>query len=256
MRTNDGRLHFSELKRIGTHSPKHYRHFADCPFDEKDTAQYRVGRAMHRMWLLGIEPPPVFDGKRDQRTKRYKEFLEALGVQHSEVLDADEHKRVLGMCAALDSHPAAVELREKCELFEREMEWTRGDIECCGTLDMSTKRHGIICDLKSCESARPESFQRKAARYAYDCQLAWYSYPFDIAEKWPDCYIIAVESSPPYDVVVHRLSPLLLDMADKRIEEWLATWKSCQANGTWPGYSQDIVDWNIDPDRITTSEDD
>lgn len=260
-RNNDGKLHFSELKKIAHLSPKHFRHYCENP--PEDTRSFRMGRMAHRAWLLeDISTIPVWtDGKRDARNPEYAAALARNGGET--LLNSDEYRCVLGMYDALSKDPHAAAIKARCTHFEKYVTWELLGVPMAGTIDLCGP--GILADPKSCEPGRirPEAFQRQGARYGYPEQIALYDYgEFECTHvnnhrprsEWPESYNIAVENAEPFDVVVHRLSPLLLDNAFRTACEWVQLWKECQANGTWPGHGSQIVDWNIDPDKIAATE--
>jgi hypothetical protein len=257
MRIADGKLHFSDLKHIGD-TPKRFEHNLAHP--AKDTASFRKGRAVHSKWLLGIDPP-VWEGRRDLRNKEYAAAVEAHGEG---LLNDAEYSDVLNMVRALDLHDKACWVKSRCLKFEVPMTWTRNSIECAGTLDACGR--DVLMELKSCESRkiRPASFQRAGMWLRYPEQCAWYAVGrFESTQindtrprrQWPETYCITVESSAPYDVVVHRLSPLLLDRADENVERWLTIYKACKAAGNWPGHADDIVDWDASVEWGPADED-
>ncbi len=264
MRPADGRLHFSDLKYIGT-TPKEFEHKRTHP--PADTLSFRLGRHAHAKWLLGIDPPvwnelneeskPL---KRDKRNPKYAALFDQYGET---ILNDAEYTRVLGMVRALDMHPLAIEIKRLCQHFEKALSWTRRNIECAGHLDMCGPEgierfgegwaHGILAEVKSCESRRihPRLFQKQGEWYHYPEQVAWYAVgdgtepnPFGHDQiDWPQSWVISVESSGAHDVVCHLLSDLRLDQANKTINEWLAKYEMCKADRSWPGHSLEPVPW-------------
>jgi hypothetical protein len=248
MRLPDGRLHFSDLKYIDE-SPLAYQHHLNNP--SEDTRSYLLGRMAHRSWLQG-EDVPAWIGRRDLRNKAYQEYLE----QHGEKpLNPKELEIVQGMVDALNRSADAMAIKSRCTEFEKPLIWTRNGIKCAGTLDMCGP--GILAELKSCESRKmhPEAFQRQGARWHYPEQCAWYSVGNGVEPianlqtgglimPWPETYVIAVENSKPFDVVVHRLGEMLLDKANDTVERWLETYSECLASGIWPGRAPGVVAWD------------
>lgn len=267
MRSRDERLHFTELKTLGTRSPLHFRHIVENPIP--DTRTFRLGRLSHRAWLLGSldsiqkwgDDRLTKNGKKANRDKRNPEYAAMLEANNGETPpNEDEYSLIVGMYDALNRSRAAMRLRERCDTFEKYVTWELLGVPMAGTLD--ARGPGLVLDLKSCEPGKihPKAFQRQGKRYGYPEQLALYSIGDKQAIKikdwdWPECYNVAVENARPHDVVVHRLSPLLLDGAIRRASEWVERWKQCNAARHWPGHAEDIVDWNVDPDEMTTEDD-
>lgn len=269
MRPRDNRLHWSDFKCIAPpNTPHQFQH--NLAHSPADTLSFRLGRFAHLKWLLGIEPW-VYEGRRD---KRIKEYAEQLAAHNNETpLNDAEKTRVLGMVNALNRHPLAMEIRDTCREYEKQLIWTRRGIECAGHLDMCGPRgigrfgngaeFGILAELKSCESRRiePRSFQRQGEWYHYPEQCAWYAVGngTDVLERdtnWPQTWVVSVESNGAFDVACHLLSPLRLDQADKNIEDWLTIYNNCKATNSWPGHAEGPVAWDANVEFNATDSDD
>jgi hypothetical protein len=77
-------------------------------------------------------------------------------------------------------------------------------------------------------------------------QLAWYSDGVELAgmDQRPS-YLIAVESSPPYNVVVYQMTDEDIDFGRRQYEAWFAKLLECEAADAWPGYADGILPLNV-----------
>jgi len=250
-RKADGKVHQSDLKAIAQ-SPAHYRWQIDHPRD--DSPAMRIGRAIHALYLQGIEPV-VFDGKRS--TKGYAEFVAPLGDAAEDVLIVSERDTVLRMRDALIRDTHATEILSRCPEREVSIEWELMGLPCAGRLDL--RGSGVLADLKSCRCAHPRKFLWEAEnKFHYDAQLPWYDVaggirPIGPDTQWSDQYLIAVENVAPYNVLVYQLDPLRIDQGWSKIVEWMQILNSCLKSGKWPGYLEGVRRWD---GQITTHEDD
>ena len=241
-RKSDGKIHQSDLKCIAE-SPAHYQWRINHPQD--DTPSKRIGRAIHALYLQGIEPV-TFDGKRS--TKAYAEFVAPLGDAAEDVLITSERDTVLRMRDALVSDVYATEILSRCPERETSIEWDLFCLPCAGRLD--ARGPGVLADLKSCRSAFPRKFLWEAERkFHYDAQLPWYDVgggirPIGPDTNWSEQYLIAVENVAPYNVLVYRLDNLRIDQGWSKIVEWMRILKSCIDSGKWPGYLDGIQTWD------------
>ncbi len=109
-------------------------------------------------------------------------------------------------------------------------------LECKGRLDWMPDERPVIVDLKGTRSVDMREFAASVARYAYHGQLAFYGDGLawhGIATENP--IIIAVESTPPYDVGVFRLPTEALVAGALMARKCLDRVAECRASGRWPG---------------------
>lgn len=233
--------HFHDLKRLAK-SPAHYR--AGLGVKGADAAPFRFGRLTHRCTLGGGEIH-IFKGK-VRNGKEWEAFKE--GKNEEDIFKQDELDEALRIAAVLKTHPIAAELLEG--EHELPVEWTMlGRKVATRGIDILNRKARRVVDLKTTSNAEPYAFQRGALRYGYHAQLAAYddaarSLGVDIAEH----YVIAVETSEPYAVTVHRLSPRLLDEGRKLIRSWMERLKACEEADEWPSYTQSVCEWDLDAD--------
>lgn len=248
MRPDDGFLHWSELKQIGS-SPKHYKSAVEHGIG--DTKSFLIGRAVHAQWLTG-KLFPVWEGRRDLRNAEYREAFEAAGDR---LLSPAEAQTVACCVDALNRDKWARFVKDQCTVFEQRIEWERRGIKCAGSFDMAgkyaTNGPRILGELKTDETANPARWRYKAKRDGYHGQMSWYSVGTGVEPKafdtdWPECFCVVVETKEPYDVVVHQLDGLLLDQGNAMVEGFLDRYIACQQTGIWPGYADSILLWEAD----------
>ena len=229
-------VRFSELKQFAK-SPAHYLHAIKSGRDFGGSPAYRFGRLVHYLCLGGDFA--VYDGVR--RGKAWDAF-HAKNVGR-DIFTQSELDKARPVADAVLMNSDAVRLLDGER--EQEISWTWLGRDCAGRLDVAAPGH--IVDLKTTNDAHPERFQRAAMRYAYHAQLAWYQngLSFAAGQTNRDCYIIAVESSPPYPVVIHRLTDAALEQGERLLRLWFEQLLNCESSGTWPGYAHGVVDFDV-----------
>ncbi len=237
-----GNVHFSALKEINK-SPAHYQYVSAHGRDDKPFL--RSGRLLHSLVFEETNAFAVYDGIR-----RGKEW-EAFKADHADVetiVNVAEHAEANAMAAAIRARPDAVRLLEGDR--ERYLEWTWLGRPCAGTIDVIGA--DWVTELKTCRTAKPDWFQRDALRFDYHTQLAWYRN--GVAQSLRvvphRAHIVAVESSPPYPVVVWQLTDRALELGERRARLWLEQLMACEGSDSWPGYCESMIDFDVpDPDE-------
>jgi hypothetical protein len=245
MQTNDDALHFSKLKNIGD-SPMHYLYFED--FGREDTDDFITGRAVHKGFLLGIMPT-CWEGRRVG--KDYKLAVEANGGDG--LLTETMRDNAMHMIDSLLKSRKALDVMLHAPFRECERIWTRRGIKCAGRVDAYGK--DVLVELKTDKDGNPRGFQWRGKCLGYREQLAWYDVglgtkPDPFEPKWRESYTIVVGKKAPWPVSIHKVSPLAMQKAHSRVEEWLDLYQECQRSGNWPGWDDRIRDWDADIERV------
>lgn len=231
-------VRYSNLRALAK-SPAHYRALLETP--RTDTPAMRLGRLVHTL-VLGGAAPVVYEGER--RGKAWAEFRDAAGC--AEIVTAEEMRKAREVAASvLDDANAAPLLRGVDVVAEERLLWTMDGTPCAGTPDAVGAKH--IADLKTTADADPRAFMRHAERMHYHAQLAWYRNAVDLSvEVRPlDCYLVAVETEPPYAVTTIHLSDAVIEKGDALWRGWWERLLSCTGSGIWPGYATDPVEWEL-----------
>ena len=244
---------WSSLRNMVTGSPLHYRHARETA--DVDTVGRGLGRAMH---ALALEPEtfeqeyPVFTGKKRQG-KAWDAFQAANAGRT--IVKASELIPVRAQVAAMQAHPEASLLLQGTHREELVL-WTDAEtgIRCKCRVDVAFEDWSSVTDLKGCRSIGVEGrdFEREAIRMLYPHQLAFYRRGIKAAHgEDATCQIVAVEIPAPHDVCVWRLSPDLLDFADREISAALRMLARCRESSVWPGrfqgmYNLRLPSWLVD----------
>jgi exodeoxyribonuclease VIII len=223
---------WSTLKELAK-SPLHYQHLLERP--RKDTPALKLGRAVH---CAVFEPDEllvkyaVWQGGR-RAGKDWNKFRDA--NSHLDILSVDEYRQACAIRDAVHAHPAAGIYVSIIGGSEHVIQWTDRDtgIDCKARLDKLVDR---VVELKTARDIDHRLFSTAVARYQYHGQLAFYH---DGAQRHLDTIlnppvIIAVESSPPHDVVVYSCV-FLLDHGRDLYRKYLRTLAECRALDYWPG---------------------
>jgi hypothetical protein len=97
-------------------------------------------------------------------------------------------------------------------------------------------------DLKTGDDATKTGFEKSVAKWGYDVQQAHYEDTYESSEGRPidQFFLIAVEKSGPYEVGVHQLPTMWVEMGKKKAAEARRIYKECVESGVWPGYDTAI----------------
>ena len=218
------------------------------------TKAQRLGTVIHAL-TLGTQTGDlaVLDFENRTRTKAYiaaeKEALEA-GKQ---VILRKEWDQATTMASAVLSHPVAAGLLKGADpevsMFWRDPEfgiWLRGRADA---LNLDGFGMPVIADLKSSKDASKDAFAKSVHEYGYFRQDPWYreGWAAHLACEWHevDFVFIVVESDPPHDIAIYRVSDgtegpddIALGREHNRIAR--EKYRDCTQAGIWPGYPEDI----------------
>lgn len=219
----------------------------------------RLGIAAH---LYALERPQ-FDReyhvmsntiKRDARHKAYQEqIVEANGRT---ILKESELAQVRGMGESLLRNPKAVALLGEERLVERSIFWH--DVEHGVNLrcrpDVIRLKDGIIVNLKTARSARPETFHRTAFDMLYDVSVAIECRGLEVVTRQPatEYVFLAIETEPPYIVEAYNCFERCTaeglnyrDIGEHRLRRLLETYAKCVRTETWPSYQDGITPMQV-----------
>ena len=104
---------------------------------------------------------------------------------------------------------------------------------------------GVLADLKSTTDAHPNRFKKDIYWFKYHWQGWLYlrgANTIEKTNKFHTFLIIACEKSPPYGVMIYRLSKAILDQAEQEVMPLLETYKKCLDTGNWPSYPDEIIE--------------
>jgi hypothetical protein len=239
--TREHPLRNSHLKAM-QRSPLHARHAILC--DSEPTLAMRVGSGVHSL-LLGGAPLALYPGK-VRRGKEYDAFV-AAQPDDAIIMNRADYDRSHRIADAVRRDPLAVDvLFRPGSLYEKTIYWEQNGRARRCTPDVRSASH--LVELKSTRNAAPEKFRWDAIRMCYHAQLADYRNAMHAsAGAFPDdVYIVAVEQLAPFGVSVHRLTDRAIDMGDRMVRAWLEQFIACETAGTFPSYSQSVVEFDVD----------
>ena len=242
----------SRLSTIHKHSPAHLRHELDNP--SEPTPAMALGSALHDAVLLpdvyreryAVAPPC------DRRTKAGKATWAAFCESSAgcTLLTDAQSEAVDGMSASVRSHPRVAELlAHPTARTELSIVWIDPGtgLTCKARLDiLADCGEWIAGDLKTTSDAKPAEFSRSVWNFGYHRQAAMYTDA--LAAHGIDCphfLFVAVESSPPYAVSVHRMLDEAVQAGRDQIQPLLETYRVCMESGVWPAWGDDVHDLGL-----------
>lgn len=234
----DGTVHFSTLKRIGDSGAQYLEALRG---DSKSTPAQVLGTAVHSM-VLGSRPGESlvrYSGR------RAGEEWEAFDASHlgATILNDAEWAKAEAVAGAVLRDPVARDYMAGAR-FEVPLSWDDNGVACSTSgIDIVTAHR--IGDLKTARTTHVETFQRQAFGLAYHAQLSWYrrgalANGIDVSHG---VFVVAVETCPPYEVVVHDLADDILDIGERTVALWLERYRSYRDSHQWPGRAQSAVVW-------------
>ena len=210
-------LSYSSLKSFNK-SPNHLLSYWAKEF--KSTPAMAKGSLIH---TLILEPEEfgnryaVWEGAR-RAGAEYKEFLKE--NEGKEILKASEVDEVVEIINPLKTNKLLTQLKET-ELL---IEWKTNGLDFKGFIDGVGDDY--LLDIKTTQDASPESFLRDVIKYKYHWQAALY---LEAVKTTQDFYIIAVETSAPYNNQTYKISKELIKKATQEIEQ------ACEDFKEWDG---------------------
>ncbi len=237
-------IHFRHLVATGL-SAQHGRFSLDGGEDDETTAMER-GTAVHAM-IFGTRKVIGYHAGKNRSGKTWEAFeAEHAGI---EILTAKEFDKASRMAEAVRANPLAMDvLFSNGAVHEQRFPWQFMGHDCEGTPDVRAPAY--VAELKTSVSAQPDRFRWQVLRMHYHAALAWYMQGVALSGLGQPqaAYIVAVESSPPHPVTVHRLTPRTLDLGARLVRLWMERLIGCEAAGEWPGYAQSILELDLEED--------
>lgn len=261
-------VNWSTLKAI-LDSPLHYRHGLANP--RQETPALTLGSAAHCAILEPDEFPRryvVLDKAEADRlaparnTIAGKSLIHAYPEMATDLMDSDAYKaacfamanpgkvvlgeadytRTLAMRDAVRAHPLVAPLLAKGRA-EQSIVWMdrKTGIRCKCRLDWISESGVAICELKTARTTNLMQFAAQAWKLKYFHQGVYQRRGMlAAAERDLPVVFIAVESTPPFDVlVVDRIHDDSLYAAENEVDHALGMLAVCRKNDRWPGrYSE------------------
>lgn len=243
----------SDLDLI-SRSPMHYKLAKQSP--KEQTPSMLLGSVVHKLVL----EPESFDAEYiaapecDRRTKAGKEawaeFMEKCTAEQT-VIDAATLSIAQEIAEAVRKHPLAAKLLQGGKAETSHFWNDDNGIECKCRPDYLREDIRTVVDLKTTQNSSPEEFMKSAYNFRYHVQAAWYldglrRLGFDVEHFM----FIAVETKPPYPVVVYNADELMMQLGRAAYKEDMETYRTCLTTGNWYAYEEkpevhslSIPDW-------------
>jgi len=226
---------WSRLKKMQD-GPRAYKFAVEA--EEEDTDAMKLGRLIHTMTL----EPELVDQEYVEWTGarraggEWEAFLAA--NPDREVVRTQDLVQARAVAFAVRSHPVAGKLLARKGEAETVVEWTDEEtgIVCKCRIDyLATDRHPTIVDLKSTRRVDAWAYGSTIASLSYHGQAGYY-HDGVLAKLGLDCVVkhIAVQSKPPYEVHVFKLSSDMVWAGSDLSHKLLAQLAECRATDTWP----------------------
>jgi len=226
----------SMLDILAEKTPAHLKATIDG-LAEQETAAMRFGTITHRALL---EPETFEEGfyVRPPGMKFTTKDGIAWANEHDDrpIISAEECSQIRSMVGAVHTHPFAKRLLAGgiCEqsIFVIDSDGTLRK----SRLDMLTAGT-VIPDIKTCESASLDNFERNISRYRWHVQAAYYIDNCKLAgiDK-QTFFFIAVEKTPPYAVRCLQLDDESVAIGRTLYRRDLAIYRQCIESGIWPAW--------------------
>lgn len=234
-------------------SPMHYKLSKEA--QREQTPAMLLGSVTHK---LVLEPEKLADEymvapEVDKRTKDGKaawaEFVAEVTDKHT-VIDKAMYEQAQAVAEAVRSHPVAAKLLQGGQA-ELSYFWDNNGIECKCRPDYLREDIKTVIDLKTTQCSAPEEFTKSAYNYRYHVQAAWYLDGLQACGVDVEHFIfIAVETKPPYPVMVYVADELMIKLGQAEAADNLETYKKCLESDSWHGYedqpkvhSLSLPDW-------------
>lgn len=237
--------------------PLRYKYkYIDKLEENTDKDHFNVGNAVHTLALEPAEFDKRFyvieDGiRRDKRTDSFKAEIDRANGR--KMITAKDYSHINGMANSLRADKMAMAILSRKGLIEASILWHDEEY------NMPLKARpdflgddGLIVDLKTADSSRPNDFYRNAFDYGYDISVALTTRAYQaLYGKNPENYVfVVVEKKPPYPVTVYdtfrpwagqEIAPLsFYNVGKHRLDIYMNRLNTCIKSGVWPSYQQTI----------------
>lgn len=258
------------LLKAFAHTPALYKYRRKHP--EQDKPAYLLGRLFH---MLSTHPeeadkefilrPRTYHHPKDQEgierpwngnAKECKAWLAANA--NKTVVRSNDMDMARQMAENVRNHPkvGALVRDTHCEVSCLWLDDTTG-LYLKGRWDVWKPGSGIILDLKSASTAKPDLFFRFAYQHKYHLQAAMYidaMKALDPTDKTAWFVFVVCENYPPYSVAAYdvhddpqAVSWDFLDLGRKTYKTLLQQLKWCIEHDDWPGYGDEHRDMMLPP---------
>ena len=241
---------YSALKQF-SRSPLHYWHAMQDSF--VSTRAMTLGSGGHAM-LFGT-PYEVYEGQR--RGNEWKAFqAEHAGTL---ILNEKEAAEARAMVEAVRGNALAMSVLFGPDMrYEQRIDWTWNGRAYRSTPDAYSPTR--IVDLKTTQDAEPGRVAWQSSKMHYHAQAALYREAIQATQPWArieECFLVVVESKPPYPVTVMQFSDAALMAGLQSCIAWDRQRADHEARNEYPSYAQTVVPLDLPgTDSLVWPEDD
>jgi hypothetical protein len=179
---------------------------------------------------------------------------EAKALANGEIpVHIDDYNRAEQMAHAVWRHPWAAPLFNEQGTPEIPLEFPDPEtgVLLTGRVDWMTIYEGrvVLVDYKTCASAHPRSWARKACEFGYEVQAAWYKVLAALLgiDDDPIVRFILQEKEPPYLVSVVDFDDEALMAGASRMRKAIDVYHQCWTADEWPAYEDRIFTVSLPP---------
>lgn len=228
--------------RLMTYSPLHAR--LASPWNaSRDTDNSKVadtGSAAHKMLLEGTEDGITIIDADDWRTKAAKELRDAAYVAGKIPMLIGKMEAVYSMVSAARNFISNSELKGVLDDGEPEVTllFDLDGLPCKARCDRLTTDRRITLSYKTTQgSANPDSWIRTQLPQ-YDMATVFYERGVMAAceVEQTRCIHLIQEQQFPFACSLVALAPAYRELAARRLDIAMHTWRTCEDAGFWPAY--------------------
>jgi hypothetical protein len=213
--------------------------------DKPESPSLLLGRAAHSLVLEG---EVVFNNEFavaptcDRRRKEGRAIWDKVIADNpgKSVVTQEDYVKILGMRAAVKSHPFAGKLLAQ-GLSEQTVIWEDEEtgILCRCRPDRVPTGHNILIDFKGTKDASSYGFDKAIANYRYYRQAAMYLEGISKAtgEKYEAFTLVGVEWEFPHRTIVKVIDKDYLAWGRKEFHDLLVLEAQCREKDFWPHYN-------------------
>ena len=244
-------LNKSRLWIAHTHSLRHYQYALDHP-KEGETKSLVLGHATHTAILEPDEfdnrytlQPDFYENAKGEKKKwtGHSNTCKQWAADHAgeDILTKTQWDEALAIRDAVLSHPEASRLLAGAKK-EVSIQWNDPDSGLLLKARLDGLNKGLQIDVKTCRNANVRQFGAAAYKYGYHYQGAMYHDGLAQVsdEEVGEFIIIAVESSPPYEIVVYEVDRESLLLGRDQYKAVLYGVRRAIKTGVWHGYGEGI----------------
>lgn len=232
----------SMLDILADKTPAHLKAYLEGE-REKETAAMQFGTVLHRALLEPETYSDAFHTRPDGMKFTTKDGI-AWQTAHQDkpILTSAEATQIFRMVASVHTHPFAKRLLAGGHPEQSIFVLDPNETLRKSRLDMLTKGN-VIPDIKTCESASLDNFERNISKYRWHVQAAYYIDNCKLAgiDK-TTFFFVCVEKSPPYAVRCLQLVDEAVAIGRSLYQRDLQIYRNCMESGEWPAWESGFTE--------------